>query len=551
MSRKVDIVFDRYYTYGELTAYLQSVSTEYPTLTHLECIGKSHEGRDIWAITVTNQATGCADEKPALYVEGNIHAGEVTASQTVLCLIDMLVSGYGDDALITRLLDTRAFYIVPRVNPDGAEMYLTTPATLRSSTRPWPEPDIAEWPGLHPEDIDGNGFILQMRVRDDKKGEWKKSHFDSRVMIPRQAGDFGGEYYRLLPEGLITDFEGEPFPIIRSPFGLDMNRNFPSNWDPSLGTGGDYPTSEPEVRAVVEFISSHRNIGLVNSFHTSGGFFFRNPYQYGDDRIDQADLKAIRDVAREGTKVTGYPDVKSSNRACLPEWMYEHHGVIGYTTELWDRMGQAGISKAEAAAATDDEKREELQIRLMQWNDRALSGTGFFPWTAFDHPQLGCVEIGGWNPKFGMQNPPHFLLPAECYKNANWAIRQAACLPEVEIHSVKQEQLEEGIWQITVYVQNNGFLQTAITNKALAIRAVKPDFVCVAGAEVVNGPAKKEVGHLQGFFNAHTSSYGGGVAQSAGRATWIVKGAVGQEITITLTSQRGGVKREVVTLLAQ
>ena len=551
MPRKVPIVFDRYYVYAELVSYLQAVSQEYPELTELQSIGKSHEGRDIYALTVTNKATGCASEKPAIYIEGNIHAGEVTACQTVLCTIDRLVSEYGCNDLVTRLLDTRAFYIVPRVNPDGAEMYLTTPDSLRSSTRPWPEPDIADWPGLHPKDIDGNGFILQMRLRDDKKGEWKVSSKDARVMIPRLPTDVGGPFYRLLPEGLIKDYQGEPFPIVRTPFGLDMNRNFPSNWDPSLGTGGDYPTSEPEVRSVVEFISSHKNIGLVNSFHTSGGFFFRNPYQYGDDKIDAADLKAMREIAAEGTRVTGYPDVKSSNRACLPEWMYEHHGVIGYTTELWDRMGQAGISKAEQAAATDDQKREDLQVRLLQWNDRALANTGFFPWTCFEHPQLGQVEIGGWNPKFGVQNPPHFLLPGECYKNAAWALRQAACLPEVEINNLCQEQLEDGLWQITALVQNNGYLPTAITNKALAVKAVKEDAVCICGAEVVSGDPEQKIGHLQGFMNAHTAMYGGGIAQSSARVTWIVRGKADQEVTITLKSVRGGTKRCTLKLASK
>ncbi|MCL2498287.1 MAG: M14 family metallopeptidase, partial [Symbiobacteriaceae bacterium] len=449
MPRKIPIVFDQYYTYAEITAYVKDVSAAHPELATLEAIGKSYQGRDIWALTLTNFATGCHHEKPAIYIEGNIHAGEVTAAQTVLCLVDHLLSKYGEDELVTRLLDTRTFYVVPRVNPDGAELYLTTPTQLRSTVRPWPEPDIADWPGLHSQDIDGNGFILQMRVRDDKKGEWKISHKDSRVMIPRQAADYGGPYYRLMPEGLIQEFQGEPFPIVRSPFGIDMNRNFPSNWDPSLGTGSDYPTSEPEVRAIVEFITKRPNIGLVNSFHTSGGFFYRNPYQYGDDKIDQGDLRAMREIAREGTKVTGYIDVKSSNRACLPEWMYEHHGVIGYTTELWDRNGQAGISRAEASGANDAEKREDLQVKLLMWNDRALAGKGFFPWTPFNHPQLGEVEIGGWNPKYGQQNPPHFLLPGECHKNAIWALRQAACLPEVEINSVTPKQLEEGLWQIT------------------------------------------------------------------------------------------------------
>ncbi|MCL2548020.1 MAG: M14 family metallopeptidase [Symbiobacteriaceae bacterium] len=549
MSQRVPIDFDRYYAYDELTNYLQQVSIVCPEIAVMSSLGKSYQGRDIWLMTLTNRSSGADNAKPAIYIEGNIHAGEVTAAQTVLCLIDRLVSGYGKDAFISRLLDTRCFYVVPRVNPDGAELYLTTPETLRSTVRPWPEPDIAEWPGLHPSDIDNNGYILQMRLRDDKKGEWKISSKDTRIMIPREAADYGGPYYRILPEGMVSDYQGEPFPIIRTPYGIDMNRNFPSNWDPSLSTGGDFPTSEPEVRAVVEFITNHPNIGLVNSFHTSGGFFYRNPYQYGDDKIDQGDLRAMREIAREGTKVTGYIDVKSSNRACLPEWMYEHWGVIGYTTELWDRNGQAGISRSEAQNANDYEKREELQVRLLQWNDRELCGAGFFPWSEYDHPQLGSVEIGGWNPKYALQNPPHFLLPAECHKNATWALQQAACLPEVEIASLTQSYLGDGLWKVEAVVQNNGYLCTAASNKAMVIKAINPDYLLIETKDVVGGLAKQEIGFLQGFGNAHTSGgYGGGVANSAARVSWIVRGVAEDTLTVTLNSIRGGRKEKAITL---
>ncbi|MCL2497347.1 MAG: M14 family metallopeptidase, partial [Symbiobacteriaceae bacterium] len=465
MAQKVPIVFDQYYKYGELCDYLRQVAAAYPSLTQLECIGKSYQGREILALTVTSLPTGLPQEKPAIFIEGNIHAGEVTAAQTALCLIDRLVSGYGEDETITRLLDTRTFYIVPRGNPDGAELYLTTPTTLRSTVRPWPEPDIADWPGLHPEDIDGNGFILTMRLRDDKKGEWECSKRDPRVMIPRQAGSLAGPFYRLLPEGFIKEYQGEPFPLVRSPFGIDMNRNYPPKWEPTAGSGGDFPTSEPEVRSLVEFVNQHKNIGLLSSLHTSGGFIYRIPHGYADSELNPGDLRAVLAIAREGTKTTGYLPLRTTTRSTITQWMYEHLGVIGFTTELWGRNEQAGISQAETQGANDEVKREDLQVRLLQWNDRILGGSGFFPWSLFNHPQLGEVEIGGWNPKFGVQNPPHFLLPAECHKNATWVLRQAACLPEVEISSVEQRSVEGSVWEVVAVVQNNGYLNSAASNK--------------------------------------------------------------------------------------
>ena len=119
-----DVRFDRYYRYEDLSRIAQAYAAEYPQLVRLQSIGQSHEGREVWLITVTCFATGEDTDKPALWVDGNIHASEVSPSSACLYLIEHLVTAYGHDPDVTRCLDTRAFYICPRVNPDGAEWAL-------------------------------------------------------------------------------------------------------------------------------------------------------------------------------------------------------------------------------------------------------------------------------------------------------------------------------------------------------------------------------------------------------------------------------------------
>src|SRR5262249_26088405 len=129
------VAFDRFYRYSGLTEIVKAFAAEHPTLVSIESIGKSYEGRDIWVLTVTNTATGAAAEKPAFWVDGNIHATEVAASAANLYFLNWLVTQYGKDADVTRALDTRAFYICPRSNPDGAEWALADkPKWIRSST---------------------------------------------------------------------------------------------------------------------------------------------------------------------------------------------------------------------------------------------------------------------------------------------------------------------------------------------------------------------------------------------------------------------------------
>ncbi len=95
-----------------------------------------------------------------------------------------LLEGYGKDAQITRLLDQAVYYIVPRVNPDGAALALADqPRYIRSGVRPYPWQEKDE--GLHEQDMDNDGRILQMRMA-DPNGDWKVSELDPRLMQKRE-----------------------------------------------------------------------------------------------------------------------------------------------------------------------------------------------------------------------------------------------------------------------------------------------------------------------------------------------------------------------------
>ena len=170
----------------------------FPTLVAIRSIGKSHEGRDIWVATVTNLATGAADDKPAFWADGNIHAAELTASAP-RCLYYLHQLRRPATAATPRsphLLDTRAVYLCPRLNPDGAELALADrPRHIRSSTRRYPF-DEEPVDGLTVEDIDGDGRILFMRIADPHGDVEEVRRSDPRLMVAREPGEFGGE---LLP----------------------------------------------------------------------------------------------------------------------------------------------------------------------------------------------------------------------------------------------------------------------------------------------------------------------------------------------------------------
>jgi murein tripeptide amidase MpaA len=222
-------------------------------------------------------------------LDANIHATEISGTTVTMYITDFVLTRYGKDPQVTRILDKSVIYVVPRLNPDGAAMGMAAnPRYVRSGIRYYPYGDREE--GLHDQDIDGNGKILQMRIK-DPNGDWKISSLDPRLMEKRQPTEVEGEFYRLLPEGLIEDYDGQIIKLAHDPEGLDFNRNFPFQWRPESEQpgAGPYPASEPEIKAVADFFAGHKNINVALTYHTFSGLLLRPYSTKPDDDTDKHD----------------------------------------------------------------------------------------------------------------------------------------------------------------------------------------------------------------------------------------------------------------------
>ena len=556
--------FDHLHTYDELTAALNTLATDHPELMTLEAAGKSHEGRTIWLTTVTNRETGSHDEKPAVFVEANIHATEITASTAALHLLHHLTTAYGTDAAVTRALDTRTFYVMPRVNPDGVELALADdPIYLRSSTRVYPRPD--QQPGLVERDADGDGRVLWMRIK-DPDGAWIVHPDEPRLMIPRPFDDVGnGPYFRLVPEGLVHEFDADRVPIARRLQGLDLNRNFPQEWLPegSQHGAGEYPTSEPEVRAVVEAVSARPNIGVYFAHHTFAGVILRPYGGHADDHFPTTDLAMYKTMGRRATEITGYEtasvfhefkyDPKSSITGCGDEWAYDYLGIFGWTTEFWSPLRAAGIEHKYIEWYDDHPVADDLT--LLAWNDDVLDGAGFVDWYEFDHPQLGPVELGGWDTFRTWTNPPAALMEAEIAPHSTWAVAQALALPELAFHDLRCTHLGDDAYLVRAVVKNVGWLPTNVTKKALERKAVRPVEVTIEygnEVELVGGRATIELTQLPGRARARTmmAVHDGVMDPSTERAfaEWVVRGPNAATVRVVARHSRAGVARAEIEL---
>ncbi len=484
------IIFDHYHTLAEIHAYLRAAAAHHPELVTLREIGRSRAGRPIWAVDLNNPASGPAAEKPGFYVDGNIHGGEVLGGEGALAFLDRLLSGYGADPRITALVDSHAFSIVPIVNPDGRAISVQTPENHRWNIRPVDEDGDGLVDEDPPEDLDGDGRILQMRIP-DPEGRWTVSADDPRQMVRARPGTAPGRRYRLVTEGIDNDGDGR-FNEDRIG-GVDLNRNFPANWSPAQFASGPFPLSEPETHALIAYITARPNIAAVHTFHTSGGLILRFP-TLADQSFDfpQPDIEEYRGIAEDGVALTGYRnfavekqpivDLMSPGHGVFNDWASKVFGVLAITTEMWARPLGEG------------------QAALLRWNDEVLGGRGFIAWYRFDHPDLGAVELGGWD-RWSLASPPEPMIAREVARNVDWVLTFAEKTPRVEILSASTHRAAGGPdIRVQATVANTGWMATATTYAAETLETARPVRVSLEldNATLEDGQAVVDLGVLPG-----------------------------------------------------
>ena len=545
---------NHYYTNEELRTTLASWAANYPDLVTLTSIGKSYQQQPIWLLALTNHSTGPDIDKPAVWIDANIHATEITGTTTALHIAHTLLEGYGKDQRITRILDTCTYYVAPRVNPDGAALAMAdAPRYIRSGVRPYPWEEKDE--GLHEQDIDGDGRVLQIRIP-DPNGDWKISSLDPRLMEKRSPEEHGGDYYRLLPEGLIENFDGYLIKVARQPEGLDFNRNFPFDWrtEGDQEGAGPYPTSEPEIKALVDFVCKHPNINIALTYHTFSRVILRSYSTKSDDDMETNDLWVLKKIGKIGTKLTGYPCVstfhdfkyhpKEVTTGAFDDWIYDHLGTFAFTIEQWDLPSEAGIKDRKFIEWYRDHPHEE-DLQILKWADEHAGENAYVDWYEYTHPQLGKVELGGWNRMYTWRNPPASVLAAEVERNTPFALALGDLLPHLVLHTLEVTPLGDHDYQVKLVVENSGFFPTYTSEqgkKRKAIRPARVELELPDGVTMINGKRRLELGHLEGRSNklGVASIWENSPTDNRARAEWVLHAENGVEAQIHVLSERAG-----------
>ncbi len=475
VAPRVEIAWNRYYSFEEIEGLLRSMRDAYPERVELRETGQSLQGRPIWLAIVNDPKTGPHETKPAMYIDGSVHANEVQATEVVLYAMWKLLESQGRNGPLTELLAHTSFYFVPVVNPDG-RVYWFEEANSPHSSRRNQRPSDRDLDGAvnedPPDDLDGDGSITRMWKR-DPAGRWIRDREDPRI-FRRVGPDETGEWTSLGQEGIDNDGDGRVNED--GPYGDDMNRNWPADWKPTYvqGGAGPYPLSAPETSCIARFMMDHPNIGAVQSYHNTGGMILRGPgAAYRKEMYPREDLRVYDELARIGVEMLPYyryliieEDLYRVHGGFVT-WAAEHLGVFSFTNELWTtgKYFQRDVARP----------NEEQQ---WIWRDKIAFGELFTPYTEVEHPQHGTVLVGGPN-KWASRSTPVFMLEEECHRNFAFTMFHADQMARVGFERTGVVDLGDGAWQVTVAIRNTRVIPTRSRQQSRS-RIGAPDLLTVS-----------------------------------------------------------------------
>lgn len=493
MALSASVDTDKYHDFKSITSIVKKLESQYKGQAELLSAGKSIEGRDLWILQITNEKTGPAKEKPAILICGGLHGDEPVTVMTALYAAEHLLQSFASDEKVRSLLDQNTFYVWPAVNPDGIDWSVNNPGNpMLRNLRPADDDRDGRMGEDPPEDLDKDGVITWMRVKDPEGGF--RLFEDDRLVVPvnkskGEAGSFA--FYR---EGKDNDGDGKYNED--GPGGVDLNANFPSGWkmEPEQKGAGMYPGSEPETEAMLAWLTDHPNVALAIAYRAAGGKLFRPFDHLADKEVPDIDKKLYELLGEKykeavgGKLVHGFPESKGGskkkpaqkrvsgdaaatkskpdkpvNNGTFIDWVYKDFNGMALAPAVW--------TLPKEYTPPDSVKTKSAHVdAYIDFLEKEWDGKGFVPWKKYNHPQLGEVEIGGW-PLFYKKNPPPGArLKDVCEKQTAFIVQAAELLPHIEIESVEINpiQIVQNATEAKATIMSNGTIKLSRGSSSIA-----------------------------------------------------------------------------------
>ncbi len=443
-------------------------------LAAVRSLGKSAGGREVWLITISQ---GKAENKPAIAIVGNVQGSHLVGGELALRMAQQLVEKADKDEGVKKLLEQVTLYIIPRPDPDTSEKCFAKPYRLPAGNDRKTDDDRDFAFGEDPaNDLNDDGFITQLRI-EDPAGTLIPHPDDDRVLITADPKKNERGKYRVLTEGIDDDHDEQWNEDAGD--GVAFDRNFTFGYKPFTAHTGPNAVSEPECRAVADFLFDRTNIAAVFTFSTDDNLFhpWKPNSQTEKERIRKnilgSDATAVDFIAEAYRKTHGGADAPSppDPNGAFSRWAYFHYGRWSLNARAW-WVPKSAPEKKEAAK--DDEKKEDKkdekkpsgekrgseQINLLHWL-AANKIEGFVEWKEIKHPDFPDqkVEVGGFKPLVDL-NPPAAELDKLAEKHRTFIEQLPTWLPKLELRDAKAVSLGGGVFRFTVTAANTGYLPT-------------------------------------------------------------------------------------------
>ena len=455
---------DRYWDYPEIQRWCQDLVQASPDWIQLQTLGLTEHGNPILLLIF-----GCnPKETPMFWLDAGTHAAEWTG---VMAAIYAMSSWY--EELQTEegkeWFRNNSIAVLPCMCPDGYQHLREGGHFVRSTLRK--APSGVERIGLDPQDINRDGQIRWMRWK-HPAGPYCSDATAPMGIRKRSLQDNPNDAFFLTQEGMFLEWDGTSWKQAPLKNGLDLNRNFPVQWNPfsMFGMdGGIYPLSERESRLATEALTNLPRVCAVLSNHTYTGALLTQPY-HPDPVLCDGDIQLMQEFAEQAVVGTDYRVIKvhpdfayDPKKRIIGVWadfVSSTLGIPGYTLELWNPFHWAGIDMSDPASFFGHPDPNIIQALM-----KKACSEGFSEWTEFEHPQLGSVEIGGFQYLTTIRNPPEALLQAECEKGLCVANNMRAALPKIRV-SYNIQKLSDELYTLSIILENQGFLSTVGTQRA-------------------------------------------------------------------------------------
>jgi len=458
-----------YYDSKLLSRRLSSLAEENPTLVRLESIANSGGKRKVWLIELGKGTRQDRTTRPTMLVVAGIEGNDLIGCTVAVNWVEQLVRQYQDDVEVTELLKTTTIYIVPRLNTDAAEHFF---ARLKLETSSSSKPVDDDHDGLldedGPEDLNEDGLITWMRI-EDPEGEYILDPNDDRLLM--KADHLKGEVgtWRYLREGVDNDHDERWNEDGRG--GVNFNRNFPFNYEFFAADAGVHQVSEPETRALADFVIEHPNIGIVLTYGSADNLSkapegaepagHREPMT-GIHQDDAGYYRVMGELYRESLGLEKEVEGTSMPGA-FSDWMYFHRGRLSLAAKPWSPAVAVELSKAgkedkepedkveeqeqqdseskpeksdersDKDAKKDEDKRNQQERKELKWFDEHAP-EAFIEWQPIEHPDFPGrrAEVGGYRP-FALTNPPVEMVDEIAAKHADFLTKAAQRLPRIGV----------------------------------------------------------------------------------------------------------------------